>query len=330
MPNLQPRASDLAHSKITSKTRSRFAGPLLVTGSSRSGTSYLRRVANHFEEVHLEYELDILRGAREIWRQIDVTSSKASHAAVLNGVMKIKSSNSDEKFCNQSPEFYDQLYLRCLEHRSFAKWIEDLYRGDNKNQIWGDKCELSQVSHFLSVFPDCKVIFIIRDPRAVASSFFEHSGVNCITTSLAWVSATRLAGELIVQHGTGRIMLVRYEDLLSNLLATMLQISKFIGQPVPDGASEFESPQLESLRKWHDRLPDTKIRQIEEICFDEMHLHNYRPVIATSKRKISKITYSVMLVQHSLALLKHRRLRFSDISGRIPRLARYYRFYRTW
>ncbi len=330
MPKLHQSLADRSHAKLTSRTRSRFTGPLLVTGSSRSGTSYLRRAANYFDEVHLEYELDILRDALEAWRQIDVPSSKAAHDAFLDRVLKIKSSNSAEMIGKQTPEFYDRLYERCLEHGSFGKWIEDLYRGENTNQIWGDKCELAQVRYFLSVYPDCQAIFIIRDPRAVASSFYEHSGVNCVTTSLAWVAAARLAQDLAAEHGSDRIMLVRYEDLLSDLPRTMQLISRFIGQPVPDRLDEFELPNQESLHKWRDRLSDSKIRRIEEICFDEMQAQNYRPGIATEKRNINRFQYGLMLVQHSWALLKHRRLRLSDFARKIPRLVRYFRFYRTW
>ncbi len=307
-----------------------FRGPLLVTGASRSGTSYLRRVANFFDAVHLEYEIDILRDAHEYWQKHDVLKDRAAFDDFVQFLKTIKRSNTDFKSFNQDADFYDELFAEASEHRNFARCMESLYRLRHHHVIWGDKCELAQVNTFFELYPDSRLLYIVRDPRAVVSSFYEHSGVNYVTTSMAWVNSARHAQKLLQEYGEDKVRVIHYADLFSNFKGTAEEIGEFIGQPMPDNFDEQEVPNPASITKWRNRLTDAQVRRVEEICFDEMQAYGIEPEFATEKKNVGQVQYAVLLVQHIFALAVRGKIGWGGIRNKIPRFMRYLGFHRKW
>ncbi|MFX0203698.1 MAG: sulfotransferase, partial [Candidatus Hodarchaeota archaeon] len=102
------------------------------------------------------------------------------------------------------------------------------------------------VPTILKLYPDAKIICIIRDGRDMVRSMMQVPwgtpnliGHHCVW----WEEAVRL-GLKYADNYPYRFRIVKYEDLLSNPVATLSSICNFIGE-------EFENRQLQSFVRSH-------------------------------------------------------------------------------
>ncbi len=192
--------------------------------------------------------------------------------------------------------------------------------------IWGDKtADIDQLATISQLFPDAGIIFIIRDVRAVVSSFYEHSQVNYYTPCFLWVKMARLARALQKVQGN-RIMVVRYEDLMLQTRETFERIACFLGRE-SDDLSVANQAHDSSLDKWRKQFTTEEIRRIEEICFEEMQHYGYKIEQAQQPRKINIFRYGFFLAQNALALLRSRRSSLHRLLS-IRVITKYIRLYR--
>ena len=94
-----------------------------------------------------------------------------------------------------------------------------------------------------------RVVYLLRDPRAVAVSFFHHSlrmgsysgdldsfcrdfVAGCIGDLGPWKCHVELALDR-AEYQEGRVLLVRYEDLVADTEGQLLRIVAFLGVDVP-------------------------------------------------------------------------------------------------
>jgi hypothetical protein len=153
--------------------------------------------------------------------------------------------------------------------------------------------------HLLDAFPDARVVYIVRDPRAVSAS------KNAADTKYPWLFLARQWRKLaalgwLLTHESfahrDRVMLLRYEDLIESPEQHARDICRFVGVPYSeamvdvggfrDGAgnkwfqnsthferkSEFNR---HSIDRWRDLLTDQEIAFIELVCAPEMSLFDY-------------------------------------------------------
>jgi hypothetical protein len=83
----------------------------------------------------------------------------------------------------------------------------------------------------LRMFPDARFIHIVRDGRGVAASILPLDwGPNDIVGAAQfWMARCALGLAAELQHGPGRVLRVRYEDLLLSPEATLSGIASFAG-----------------------------------------------------------------------------------------------------
>jgi hypothetical protein len=85
-------------------------------------------------------------------------------------------------------------------------------------------------------FPDAKVVFIVRDGRAVANSYIRTkwgSATNTYHGALRWKREVDLQAAFQSSYPT-RCHLVRYEDLVRDTRAELVKICEFLEQPYSD------------------------------------------------------------------------------------------------
>ncbi|WP_436717711.1 sulfotransferase family protein [Roseiconus lacunae] len=81
-----------------------------------------------------------------------------------------------------------------------------------------------------SVFPDCKVVYVLRDPRAVVASLLTVPWIRCspLTATMIWLKYTKYWHELQRSPDPNAIV-VRYEDLAESPEAVLSEICEFLG-----------------------------------------------------------------------------------------------------
>jgi hypothetical protein len=86
---------------------------------------------------------------------------------------------------------------------------------------------------FLQLFPDARLIILIRDGRAVAESMLKTFDVPYGVSMKEWARAAEsiLVYDQVHKHAETRYMLVRYEDLLGDLRGQLGSILQFAGLP---------------------------------------------------------------------------------------------------
>ena len=88
-------------------------------------------------------------------------------------------------------------------------------------------------------FEDSRYINIVRDGRAVAASILRTDfGPTTIRSAAAWWQAHVLPGILAQWHHPGRVLLVRYEDLIMNPERSKARILAFLGHGPAEAAGK--------------------------------------------------------------------------------------------
>ena len=123
--------------------------------------------------------------------------------------------------------------FRDILRRLYGAWA----RREGKPR-WGDKTPqyVAEVPTLAEIFPEGKVIHIIRDGRDVAMSWIRsgHDPRNLFTAAHLWkrlVTAGRTDGSAMAPE---MYLEVRYESLLGQPEGTMRRVCEFIGEPFSD------------------------------------------------------------------------------------------------
>jgi len=147
------------------------------------------------------------------------------------------------------------------------------------------------------LFPAARFIHVVRDPRAVASSLVKQGWVDTATGDPIWYckdlpSAARYWAEVVtrgLRQATtlpGRVLLVRYEDLVRSPESELRRVLDFLGEPWDPAvlqherggavlpASESSSQAVarplhrDALERWRDELSADDLAEIEAITGD--------------------------------------------------------------
>jgi Uncharacterised nucleotidyltransferase/Sulfotransferase family len=101
---------------------------------------------------------------------------------------------------------------------------------------YGDKTPgyATQLPLLAALFPEARIVHLIRDGRDVALSYSERFGISTVKAIHLWRSRVRAAREAGRALGVDRYHEVRYEDLLADPDSTLRDVCSFIGIPFSD------------------------------------------------------------------------------------------------
>jgi len=85
--------------------------------------------------------------------------------------------------------------------------------------------------NFAALFPEAKLIVLVRDGRAVVESGVRSFGWEYDNAARQWAEAARLILQCVHEHTVAceRFLLVRYEDLVVDLRNQLLRVLSFLG-----------------------------------------------------------------------------------------------------
>lgn len=181
--------------------------------------------------------------------------------------------------------------------------------------------------HLLEAFPDCRIVHVVRDPRAVLASqkrryqLRKLGGSNVpvrevvrlwlnyhpITMVRLWRSATREALKL---EGHPRVTIVRYEDLVQDGEATVRALCERVGLPferamldVPHWGSSTvrhssaAGPSAAALEKWREILDGKEVAYCDAATVEERRRFGY-PDAVRAVRVTERLLFAARLPLH--------------------------------
>lgn len=178
--------------------------------------------------------------------------------------------------------------------------------------VWAEQLQAA----FLNTIPHGKVIFIVRDPRAVIASNFvtmdHHYPLEFLIRQWRKSIFYSLLLAKINQKYNGRCMIIRYEDLINLPRDSLTKILKFLDLSMEEtllDPSNFKDGKNEkwiqntsyanaeqkfnkkSIENWKRVLNPDVIKFIEYCCYPEMIKLQYNPILITRKDIENAMTY---------------------------------------
>ena len=170
--------------------------------------------------------------------------------------------------------------------RNCVRWVEKT----PGNEVYSDD--------LFKLFPEAKLLQLARDPRAVFAS--RKKGLigryGCYGRAhrlvLEWNQSARHINKL--QKQSYRYLMVRYEDLVTDVAKTLERVSRFVGiellpamlEPTRAGKrwggnsaydKTFDGISAEPVNQWKNQLTNDEIWWVEMHCHEGMGIAGYQP-----------------------------------------------------
>ncbi|MBI4309189.1 MAG: sulfotransferase [Candidatus Omnitrophica bacterium] len=273
------------------------AAPLFITGGWRSGTTLISRIMNNHPDFAVTYDtIHFMRFANNRYDPINDPANAGRLIADTNRRIQERYNLSFDQAKVTDALKGDYTYASIYD-----AIMKDFLLKSSGKKFWGEKTNLvwSKIPYFLALFPQGRVIHIIRDPRAVLASWrkFTHApGNDYLDSIINCYDSMHMALHYARQFSQQRYLFVRYEDLVSDPRATAANICTKFDVPYDEAMlddSKFESilgdqwksntiydEQLKGISKvminrWESELKDWEILLTELIMDDMLEKFQY-------------------------------------------------------
>lgn len=210
--------------------------PVFIVGCGRSGTTLLRLMLTAHPTISISSE-----GA-----YVGALRRKHSSRGDLSNPVNLRALYQDLQ-----PEIEYEKFLNAPDFEQFTEWVtqfgasvrsiitfygtwEARVLGKRVLTWWGDNApyHVYSIPFFNELFPNCKVLFMVRDPRDVYAS--RRTGFGFDQSNLDWMigqwEKSLLDGlSAGVDLGPSRFKIVRYEKLVSEPREQLHEICSFLG-----------------------------------------------------------------------------------------------------
>jgi Sulfotransferase family len=210
------------------------APPFFLVGNDRSGTTMLRLVLDR-GDVAIPPESMFLADFAPLRRRGGL-DDPARAERVLRAVWthpRVRAWGLESNPPPVPPGLdHEDAYRFCVSAPFRA------YAGQEEKGRWGDKTPfyLRHIDELAAVWPDARFVVLVRDGRDVALSVMRvpFGANNVWAAARSWAAGIRLGLDAERRHA-GRVLTVRYEDLVTAPDQTVAGICEFLGlQYAPD------------------------------------------------------------------------------------------------
>lgn len=283
--------------------------PLFLIGSPRSGTTLLHQMFDHHPAFALPFESKYIvvfhNNLKDFGDLSDVKNREILIVSIEKFMRNAWLERDHDEWIPGLAAAAPQLAREAAP--SYAGVMEVIYkffatqRGRNR---WGDKMATFRrcMPTILELFPDARIVHIIRDGRDVASSLLPLSfGPNT-----AYVAAKKWRN--FVEHGLAfaakhprHVYTLRYEDLIDDPEKYLREICSFVDEPFNEGMLQFHKSgtsrvprkeihgQLnkpvnkEQAARWKRDLSSEQVRVFESVAGQLLDRLNYEVVNPSAK-----------------------------------------------
>lgn len=284
--------------------------PIFVGGCARSGTTLLGAMLGAHSEClcvpESQFMIELLRSYNWNKDQVNmpyILSTIKNHwrFRVLWGLVIEPASVSYEELIPSYP--------------GLVEWLVKMYGkkvGKSNPRFWIDHTPLNirYAATLSELFPEAKMIHLVRDGRGVASSVIPLDwGPNTVTKAAHWW-VEHVAYGLAVESSLeeNQIMRVRYEDMISNPEATLRELCSYLEidyQPEIIKARGFKVPSYQSaehaligkepdrnrLNAWEKELTPRQVEIFEGLTFDFLRYLGYPLKYGLKAKKLTAMEW---------------------------------------
>jgi hypothetical protein len=194
-------------------------------------------------------------------------------------------------------------------------------------KIWGYNTpqDYLHLPRLQQAFPNGKFIFVMRDPRSVLLSYknsgyvegyFDSSRYHPVLQALAWKSAMHCFWQNQKQDN---ILLVKYEDLVSDVNRVLADVGSFIGTKFPQVNLHDFGNNSSFKNKKKKKLTDTEIWLCEQIVGQQMKEVGYS--LCEQQPSIKDLNDLFSSTRKALSFYLTNSLTSADIRKRVIKLA---------
>ena len=145
-------------------------GPILITGAFRSGTTLIAHIIKNHPKIEFTYDsVNFMRFSYERYNPI---SNFDNVKALVNDI--------EERIADRWDMHFDaKKVIEMLQNQNvtygliYDNLMRELLFVNSEAELWGEKTTLvwTKIPAFFEMFPNGRVIHIIRDPRAILLSW---------------------------------------------------------------------------------------------------------------------------------------------------------------
>lgn len=301
------------------------AGPLFIVGLPRSGTKILRELLNQHPRIRInEVETEFLPWLDDAVQAAGDLRDRARFGALAEAAGRLPYFHYRAQ--SGSPVDVDRWHRACQSFDTAAVF-EALMRielglADDTGVVWGDKSPsyIDDIPLIGRLFPDARVVHIVRDARDQALSSHRAWGKSVARAAQRWVDDVARARRDGQALGS-RFVEIRYEDLLGDPAETMRCLCRFLDLPF-DPAVTRPGKAVENLgdatgattvvsantRKFVDGLAPRTLALVEAIAGDELLRHGYSLMLPpAAPRRLSRARMAWAKAMDGVALVRSRR-----------------------
>jgi len=305
-----PTAPDGLREGAAGQSQVPEAGPVLIVGCQRSGTTLVRRMCDRHPRLDVMPETHLLpllwgearpirrlgRGGMATWirrtlPRVNPAWSQPDAADRLDTMC--------DRFCRDASHMGDA----ALAHAAsiFAEWLEH-WRVVSGAPRPGEKTpsHIYYLPALLRALPNAQAVVMHRDPRAAGcSEWIKHRSIDTpgrrftwLRFAVRWVSSVEVAAQCAEDFGRDRVLQLRYEDLVKAPEDTARRLCEFLREPFYPGMIEVENPNTsfarlsadrsdgrgidtESLDRWRRTLDPSSVSSLEALTAQGMKALGY-------------------------------------------------------
>ena len=208
--------------------------PIFIVSAGRSGSTLLRRLLMQHFKISIPPETYdfiptfytfYINNQKKSWNELSLT---------LSGIYNSHYFSKDWHI--QEIEVRDVLLKLPSDRRNLNSAIEAIYLLYNSKHgigqdlnTWGDKTPylIYYLDWLNLIFPNCKIINIVRDPIDVVSSRVKNFNESVEEAVLRWKSSQRSA--IKYKKKNNNIIFIRYEDLTTSPDFIYRDLENFLG-----------------------------------------------------------------------------------------------------
>ena len=262
--------------------------PIFIVGMPRSGTTLMTSMLSAHPHIAISPESHFLWYWRKRYSHLNISDPNDFEIfwQEFSNSQDFKKFSIDSQATRTSILATDK-----ISYKSIFTNILQKYASKMQKSRWGEKTpdHYSYLHVIFKWYSEAKIIWMLRDPRSVTASLLPMPWANSYIDLHAkkWCDSIRLQNKWIKDE---RVLLVKYETLVTNPDSQMRQICQFLGEEyypsmISDRSNNSTNsygprkvPNKNSLKKWRSNLSPNQIAIVEYIARKKMVEQGYQPI----------------------------------------------------
>jgi len=207
-----------------------FKAPFLITSAGSSGSHLLGILLDSHPDIMVGPELFLLN-KRTIYREYSFFQENIStwlqEGLPGDGPGKARGFFRGVEYYGWERSMIPHLARETASLKEFLQVFFGVMMVKRNKIMWGEKLpdNVNSIKEFLELFPDGRIIHLVRDGRDVAVSLLKRNRSIRLAAE-SWLNANSRALEW---KNDSRVLLVKYEDLVSTPGEVLSSVQKHLG-----------------------------------------------------------------------------------------------------